>query len=103
MAELATFTADFRSLRVMFRHDCGGYDAGSALACFGEADLAMIEVGAAQGEDAERGAYDWWPLSVGGHTIGELRDDASGMTIHVTPETWMAGVGLLLPARDEEG
>ena len=101
MTSLITFTADVNNLRVMFHDPTGGRDAGTALACFGAANLARIQVGATQGEDCARGAYDWWPLTIDGTVVGELRDDATGMTIHVTPQTWMSGVGLLLPADDD--
>jgi hypothetical protein len=105
MTNLTSFAADHTDraaadLRVMYHYNDTGRDAGSAYACFGADHLALIQVGDSQGEDSNRGAYDWWPLTVEGHAIGELRDDATGMTVHVTPETWMAGVGLLLPADD---
>jgi hypothetical protein len=90
-------------LRVVRHDDELGLDVGTAYECFGADDLGRILIGESQGEDSQRGAYDWWPLTIDGHLIGELRDDANGLTIHVTPETWMAGVGLLVPADDGEG
>ncbi len=45
--------------------------------------LARIKVGDSQGEDQQRGAYDWWPLTINGKRVGELRDDANGLTVHV--------------------
>lgn len=81
---LTTFVTDVApSLRVM-SHDAQGHghDIGTAADHF-DADLALIQVGDSQGEDSQRGAYDWWPLTINGETVGELRDDASGMTIHV--------------------
>jgi hypothetical protein len=43
----------------------------------------LIQVGDSQGEDHDRAAYDWWPLTINGEICGELRDDATGMTIAV--------------------
>jgi len=58
-----------------------GYSAGRAGGYF-EGDLGLLEVGASQGEDHMRGAYDWWPLTINGRPVAELRHDANGMTIH---------------------
>jgi hypothetical protein len=103
MVNLINFHADASALRVMLHYNNTGHDAGDALRCFGSDDLASIQVGDAQGEDHSRGAYDWWPLTLDGNLIGELRDDATGMTIHVTPDTFMHGIGILTPATDLEG
>lgn len=59
-----------------------GFDAGTAADVFGT-DVGLIEVWPAQGPDAQRGAYDWHPLTIKSVRIGELRDDANGMTIHI--------------------
>jgi hypothetical protein len=73
-------------MRVMEYTSRGGYDVGSdAEGYFGD-DLPRLEIGEAQGRDDQRGAYDWWPLSLNGKQFGELRDDAGGLTIHVTNE-----------------
>lgn len=79
---LTTFASNALDLRVMRRHADIGLDAGSAVEVFG-AKLALIQVGDSQGEDAARGAYDWWPLTINGAAVGELRDGAVGITIHV--------------------
>ena len=62
-----------------------GQSAGNANDYFD--DLDGIEVGESQGEDGQRGAYDWWPLTVKGKKVGELRDDANGLTIHTLYKT----------------
>lgn len=49
-------------------------------------NVRLISVGPSQGKDEQRGAYDWWPLYIDGNIVGELRDDASGMTIHTVAE-----------------
>lgn len=79
---LTTFVDHAAALRVM-EHDRDGHgsDIGTAADVFGDR-LALIHVGAAQGEDYGRGAYEWYPLTVNGELIGELRDDASGLTVH---------------------
>lgn len=81
---LSHYTDDAPALRVM-HHDASGNgtDAGSALDVFA-GRLGLIEVGSDQGEDAQRGAYNWWPLTIDERNVGELRDDANGLTIHVT-------------------
>jgi hypothetical protein len=80
---LTTFVANAKELRVM-EHDAHGtgHDAGSAADVFG-ARIALIQVGDAQGADDQRGAYEWYPLTINGEAVGELRDDASGLTIHI--------------------
>jgi hypothetical protein len=80
---LTTFVDNAKSLRVM-EHDAdgNGNDAGSAKDHFG-VRLALIQVGDSQGEDTQRGAYDWYPLTINGESVGELRDDANGMAVHV--------------------
>ena len=83
MINLTTFASDASDLRVMRRRANTGHDVGSAAEVFG-GQLALLQVGDAQGVDASRGAYDWWPLAINGRPIGELRDDANGITIHVT-------------------
>ena len=92
---------DPNDLRVMHHYRDIGRDIGSAAYCFGATDLSRIEVGEARGGDEKRGAYEWWPLTVDGQTIGELRVDAAGLTVHVTPRTWMHGIGLLVNAVDD--
>lgn len=78
---MATITSE---TRVMERTSPTGtaYDMGTVYDYFGSARL-RFELGESQGEDAARGAYDWWPIMLDGKTIGELRDDASGLTVHV--------------------
>lgn len=58
------------------------YDRGTADAYFAD-DVPYLMIGDAQGPDSMRGAEEWWPLYLHGEQIGELRDDASGLTIHV--------------------
>lgn len=83
MTELVAFVLDRAPQLRVIEHDHDiGYDIGTAAEYFG-ADLAAVRVGDAQGEDEGRAAYDWWPLTKGGLAVGELRDDASGLTIHV--------------------
>lgn len=80
---LTTFCPNAASLYVIEHDSAGhGWPKGTAATYFGD-ELALLQVGDAQGEDAGRGAYEWYPLTVRGETAGELRDDASGMTIHV--------------------
>jgi hypothetical protein len=78
---LTTFLRNAPQLRVMRHADRIGLDAGAASDFY--PDLALIQVGDSQGADEQRGAYDWWLLTINGETVGELRDDAAGMTIHV--------------------
>jgi hypothetical protein len=78
---LTTFLDNASALRVVEHSDRVGVDAGSAADVFGSR-LSLIQVGVSQGEDSSRGAYDWWPLTIEGESVGELRDDANGMTIH---------------------
>ncbi|HEX5508575.1 MAG TPA: hypothetical protein VFX37_08740 [Pseudolabrys sp.] len=59
-----------------------GRSIGSADRYFGTT-INHVTVGDAQGADDARGTYDWWPLILDGQKIGELRDDANGLTIHV--------------------
>lgn len=61
------------------------FDIGSAAEIFGT-DLELIRIGAPQGADDQHGAYDWWPLSIRGNPIGELRADAYGMMIHLSDD-----------------
>ncbi len=103
MTNLTDFRDDAADLRVMLHYNNTGHDAGDALHCFGTAALMAIQVGDSQGEDPGRGASDWWPLTLDDNLIGEMRDDATGMTIHVTPATFMHGIGLLTPATGLEG
>jgi hypothetical protein len=88
---LADIVPDAGECRVMFHH-AGIHDIGSATACFGD-DLARIE--------CTHGIYGWRMLTIAGKFIGELLPNATGVAIHVTPDTWMAGVGLLLPAQED--
>ena len=60
-----------------------GLYAGTAAEYFG-ADLARLVLGDARGENYDRAAYDWWPVTLDGMVVGELRDDAAGLTLHVT-------------------
>jgi hypothetical protein len=72
--------------RVMEHRPDGNHDAGwNAEDYFGD-DFSSIQIGTAQGEDQQRGAYEWWPLSLSGKQFGELRDDANGLTVHITNE-----------------
>jgi hypothetical protein len=57
-----------------------GRDIGAIAEIFPD---ATFEIGPSQGEDASRGAYDWWPITQDGKAIGELRDDACGLTLHI--------------------
>lgn len=83
MTNLTTYVDNATALRVMEHDNAGhGHDAGTAADVFG-ARLALIQVGDAQGADDQRGAYEWYPLTINGETVGELRDDAAGMTIHI--------------------
>ena len=90
MSNLSAFLADrgsdeqVGSVSVMHYQasERSAFGVGSADVYFG-ADLQRLEVGASQGQDQQRGAYDWWPLMLDGQQVGELRDDANGMTIHV--------------------
>ena len=82
MTNLTTFVSNAPTLRVMEHTPAEGHDAGTAADVFG-ARIALIQVGDAQGADDQRGAYEWYPLTIAGETIGELRDDASGLTIHI--------------------
>jgi hypothetical protein len=63
-------------------------DAGTAEHYFGDDDVPLIMVGEAQGEDQQRGAYDWWALTLRGKAFGELRDTAAGYAIYIT--NWSA-------------
>jgi hypothetical protein len=71
--------------RVM-SHDAAGRgdDIGTVANVF--CNWTDLEIGIPQGADAERGAYDWWPVTIDGEVVAELRDDANGLTLHVTPE-----------------
>ena len=60
-----------------------GSCAGKASDFFAQ-DLALLQIGDAQGRDDMRGAYEWYPLTLRGERVAELRDDASGLTIHYT-------------------
>jgi hypothetical protein len=82
MTNLTVFASNAADLRVMRHRELTGLDVGSASDWFG-ARLALIQVENSRGEDSERGAYDWWPLTINGDSVGELRDDANGITIHV--------------------
>ena len=80
---LTTFCDRAASLRVMEHDSAGhGHDAGTAADVF-DVRLALIQVGDAQGTDDARGAYEWYPLTISGDVVGELRDDANGLTIHI--------------------
>lgn len=79
---LTTFVDNASALGVMERTGRESHSAGTAHEFFG-ARLALVQVGDSQGEDTTRGAYDWFPLTINGAIVGELRDDAGGMTIHV--------------------
>ena len=57
-------------------------DIGTAADVFG-ARLPAISVGASLGANSQLGAYDRWPLTEDGRIIGEIRDDATGLTVHV--------------------
>lgn len=54
----------------------------TAAGWFAEDGVASVMVGESQGVDAQRGADDWWPLTVDGADVGELRDTANGLTIY---------------------
>jgi hypothetical protein len=81
---LTTLVDNASSLRVM-EHDTdgNGHDVGTAADVFG-ARIALVQAGDDQGADKGRGCYGWHPLTINGETVGELRDDATGMTIHIT-------------------
>jgi len=80
---LTTFLDNAAELRVMEHDRAGnGHDVGTAADVFGER-MALIQVGDAQGANDQRGAYEWYQLTINGEPIGELRDDGAGMTIHV--------------------
>jgi hypothetical protein len=77
-----TYSPIAADLRVMAHEGREGVDIGTTGAVFGDR-LANIRLGSALGEDAQLGAYNRWPLIEGTCIVGELRDDASGMTVHV--------------------
>ena len=67
--------------RVMEHQGRIGRDIGDVSRIFG--GLEGMEIGEPQGEDELKGAFQWWPLIKGGEKIGEVRDDASGVTVHI--------------------
>ena len=82
MINLTTFVANAGALRVMRHVGREGLDIGTASDVFGS-KIALIQVGDAHGPDDCRGAYEWYSLTIERETIGELRDDATGLTIHI--------------------
>lgn len=55
---------------------------GTAGQVFGR-DFGRLEMGEPQRADDQRGAYEWWPLLLDGRIVGEVRDDANGITVHI--------------------
>lgn len=82
MINLTTFVDNARAIRVMKHVDRVSLDIGTASDVFGS-KIALIQVGDTNGSDDYRGAYEWYSLTINGETIGELRDDANGLTIHI--------------------
>ena len=85
-AKLAKLKDDGMSvdnLRVM-EHDAdgNGLDIGSVDEIFGN-DFLGFTAGDAQGGCDQRGCEEWWPLYNGDALIGELRDGANGLMIHI--------------------
>lgn len=78
-AHLSTIGSSREAAAVRYMSE--GRDCGALETVFG-GDVAEMQVGAAQGQDASRAAYDWWPVTLHGEQIGELRDDAAGYTFH---------------------
>ncbi len=78
-----TFINDLISTetRVMEHQGRMGRDIGNVSRIFGGLD--GMEIGEPQGEDSLKGASQWWPLIKDGEKIGEVRDDASGVTVHI--------------------
>jgi hypothetical protein len=76
---------DLFATRVMAAIGDASRDIGSIYDLMDD-NVRLISVGPSQGQDEQRGAYDWWPLYIDGNTVGELRQDACGMTIHTVAE-----------------
>lgn len=75
-------------------HDANGdgIDKGTVGELFAASGVHLQSswLGEPQGEDEQRAAYNWWPLLDGpnGRTVGEVRDDANGITVHLPAEEW---------------
>lgn len=77
---MTTMTADTR----VMEHDAAGHGLDIGTVAEWRRDWARrLTVGDSQGEDTARGAYDWWPVLEGRQIVAELRDDATGLTVHV--------------------
>lgn len=63
------------------RYMSDGRDCGSLISVFSW-DVARFEVGSVQPADDARACHAWWPVTLDGCPIGELRDDAAGFTFH---------------------
>lgn len=79
---LTTFCSHAAKIPVMEHKGLQGFFVGTVADHFGTR-LTLIHVGDSQGADSQRGAYEWWPLTIDGDVVAELRDDADGMTVHV--------------------
>ena len=78
---LTTFVANAANLIVMDQFGGVWTPRGRASKWFGD-ELALIQVGDAQPADQERGAYEWYPLTIKGELCGDLRDTADGFHIY---------------------
>jgi len=82
VADHSDYSAD--ELRVMRQSPDMAIDVGDPPSVFGDS-LSRITVGepGADNPESARSAYEWWPLTLDGRRVGELRDDANGLTIYI--------------------